>query len=402
MRLHPLAAACLAVLLCAALSSCSRQEEDSDETFDPPVGAAVDPGTGEADDVSPPPEPPEVEWSFGTPVGWADQPKAIAAPTPEPTEDGTAEADDADEDSAEEDDTAEASEAPADPESPEDPEDDLTLEDEPVGPTEHPGVTGGAEGETVTATDADELAEHLSAEEPLVVEVEGGIDLDGTLQVASDKTLIGVGEGAELTGGGLVVDGSSNVILANLGMVSDGPAIAVRGGAHHVWVDGSTFSGGGDDALVSVTDGADNVTLSWNHFTDAESAVTIGGRDDEPGALRVTVHHNFFDGTSGRHPRARNAAHVHVFNNYFRANPEYGVESAYGSNVLVEGNYFEDTPVSVSTETDEPGNVVTRDNLLVDSEQPQLRGNVPDPPYAYELDDTVNVPEVVMSRAGTD
>jgi pectate lyase len=228
----------------------------------------------------------------------------------------------------------------------------------------------------------------------------GFVDLDGNVRVGSDKTLLGVGEGAVLTGGGLIVDGSSNVILANLGMVSDGPAIAVRGGSHHVWVDGSTFSGGEDDALISVTDGSDHVTLSWNHFTDAESAVTIGGRDDQPGALRVTVHHNFFDGTSGRHPRARNAEHVHVFNNYFRANPEYGVESAYGSNVLVEGNYFEGTPVSVSTETDEPGNVVTRDNLLVDSEQPQLRGNVPDPPYAYELDDTVTVPDLVSEGSG--
>ncbi|GAA1081086.1 pectate lyase family protein [Nocardiopsis metallicus] len=392
MRLHPLAAACLAVLLCAALTSCSRQEEDSDEAFDPPVGAAVDPGAGEADDASPPPEPPEAEWSFGTPVGWADQPKAVAAPTQDPADEDTTAEDGADEDG----DSAESSADPADP------GDEPPLEDEPVGPTEHPGVTGGAGGETVTATDADELAEHLSAAEPLVVEVEGDIDLDGTVRVASDKTLLGVGEGAELTGGGLIVDGSSNVILANLGMVSEGPAIAVRGGAHHVWVDGSTFSGGEDSALISVTEGSDHVTLSWNHFTEAESAVVIGGRDDQPGALRVTVHHNFFDGTSGRHPRARNAEHVHVFNNYFRDNPEYGVESAYGSNVLVEGNYFEGTPVSVSTETDEPGNVVTRDNLLVDSKQPQLRGNVPDPPYAYELDDTVNVPEVVMNRAGTD
>ncbi|MBQ1082644.1 right-handed parallel beta-helix repeat-containing protein [Nocardiopsis sp. B62] len=384
MRLHPLAAACLAALLCVALTSCSQQEEDADDTPEPPVGAALDPDTGEADESSPPPERPEEEWPFGTPVGWADQPMALAGPVDEDEADG---------------DSGDDAEASADEEDPDSEEAEDPAEDAPA---EHPGVTGGADGETVTATDADQLAEYLGAEEPLVVEVEGGIDLDGTVRVASDKTLLGVGEGAEFTGGGLAVDGADNVILANLGMVSAGPAVTIRGGAHHVWVDGSTFSGGEDDSLISVTDGADHVTLSWNHFTEAESAVTVGVGDDEPGALRVTVHHNFFDGTSERHPRARNAEHVHVFNNYFRANPEYGVQSSHGSQVLVEGNYFENTPVSVSTEPDEPGNVVTRDNLLVDSDQPEPRGTVPDPPYAYELDDTVNVPELVMSRAGID
>lgn len=367
MRLHPLAAACLAVLVCVALSSCSRQEEDTDDTLEPPVGAAVDPDPGEADESSPPPETAEDEWPFGTPVGWASQPLMLPDPEDEEAEDEDTE--------------------------------DADAEDAPV---EHPGVTGGVEGDTVAAADADQLTEYLEAEEPLVVEVEGEIDLDGTVRVASDKTLVGTGEGAELTGGGLLVDGAENVVLANLGMDSEGPAIEIRGGAHHVWVDGSTFSGGGDDSLITVADGADHVTLSWNHFTDAESAVTIGGGDEEPGALRVTVHHNFFDGTSERHPSAHNAEHVHVFNNYFRANPEYGVRSAHGSQVLVEGNYFENTPVSVSTEPDEPGNVVTRDNLLVDSDQPEPRGTVPDPPYTYELDDTVNVPELVMGRAGTD
>ncbi len=395
MRHHPLAAACLAVLLCAALTSCSRPDEDSGDADESPVGAAVDPDQGEADETSPPPESQEETWPFGSPVGWAEQPMAIDAPSgsPDAEDPEDAEDDGGGEDAPPEDDEDDAGAEGT-------PEPDGSGEDGPQTPDEHPGVTGGAAGETVTAADAEELAGHLAAEEPLVVEVEGEIDLDGTVRVASDKTLHGVGEGAELTGGGLVVDGSDNVILANLGMESDGPAIAIQGGAHHVWVDGSTFSGGRDGALVTVTDGADHVTLSWNHFTDAEAAVSIGGRDDASGALRVTVHHNFFDGTSERHPRARNAEHVHVFNNYFRANPEYGVQSAYGANVLVEGNYFENTPVSVSTEDDEPGNVVTRDNLLVDSEQPEPRGSVPDPPYAYELDDTVSVPEVVTNRAG--
>lgn len=348
MRPHPILAAAAAVLLCAALVSCSRQEEEPRDAVEPPVGAAVEPETEEADESSPPPsDAPEEEPPFGAPVGWADEP--------------------------------------------------LERDGE-----EHPGVVGGAEGETATASDADELADLLADEEPLTIEVSGRIDLDGTVEVGSDKTLVGVGDGAELTGGRLVLDGSRNVILSNLRMEADGTAVAVHGGAHHVWVDGSTFSGGDEDPLVSVTGASDNVTLSWNHFRDAEAAIAIGGEDDEPGALRVTVHHNYFDGTSGLHPSARHADHVHVFNNYYRANPEYGVRSTHDSNVLVEGNYFDGTAVSVAPEDEEPGNVATRDNLLVDSEQPDLRGTVPDPPYAYELDDTATVPDVVAEGAGAD
>ncbi|CAL9380868.1 pectate lyase family protein [Nocardiopsis dassonvillei] len=353
MRPHPIAAATAAALLCAALTSCSPEGEET--ATQPQTGAAAEPDTEADESGSPaeqapgqtpdetPSETPEGE-RVG-PVGWAGEP--------------------------------------------------LERDGE-----EYPGAVGGAEGETVTASDAGELADHLSAEEPLTVEVTGAIDLDGTVEVGSDKTLVGVEGGAELTGGRLVVDGASNVILSNLRVEADGTAVSVRGGAHHVWVDGSTFSGGGDDPLVSVTGGADHVTLSWNHFADAESALAVGGGEEEPGALRVTVHHNYFDGTAGRHPRARFADHVHVFNNYFRANEEYGVESADDSNVLVEGNYFEGTRLSVATSEEEPGNVVTRDNLLVDSAQPDLLGEVADPPYAYEMDDTARVPDVVSAEAG--
>ncbi|OLT24634.1 pectate lyase [Nocardiopsis sp. CNR-923] len=356
MRLHPFATACAAALMCAVLASCASDEEPAQDALEPPVGAAADQdasgsasgssASDDADESSSPRETGEAE-PVRTAVGWAAQPLAAGG-------DGI------------------------------------------------PGVTGGAEGETVTASGADELADLLTAEEPLTIEVTGEIDLGGSMEVGSDKTLVGVGAGAVLTGGRLVVDGSANVVLANLEMTVEGAAVTVRGGARHVWVDHCTFTDGGGDALVSVTEGADRVTLSWNHFRDAEAAVDIGGEDDETGALRVTLHHNFFDGTSARNPSARNAEHVHVFNNYFRDNGEYGVTSLLDANVLVEGNYFEGTTLSASSGEEEPGNLVTRDNLLVDSEQPELRGQVPDPPYTYEPDDTVTIPDLVIEGAGVD
>lgn len=351
MRLHPIVLQVPLALLCAALVACSQQADPGPS--DPPVGADADPEPGEADESGPPPEDEQRE----APVGWATEP-----PPADEDEDADAEA------------TAE--------------------------PGEDDGVTGGGETDPVTATDADELTRYLEEDGPLVVELEGTIELDGNVQVPSDTTLVGSDEGAALTGGGLVVDGSDNVVLTGLAFDADDTAVSVRGGSGNVWVHRSTFAGGADGTLVEVADGADHVTIAWNRFSEADSALAIGGADDEPGALHVTVHHNHFDGTAGHHPRARNAEHVHVFNNYFHSNGEYGVESAHDSNVLVEGNYFQNSELSVTPDEDEPGNVEARDNLLVDTPQPEIRGEVPDPPYVYELDPTTEIPDLVADGAG--
>ncbi len=70
------------------------------------------------------------------------------------------------------------------------------------------GTTGGAGGRVVTATTAAQFIDYISRDEPLVVQVGGTITLptgtsDGMHQVASDKTVIGLGSDARLTGGGL-------------------------------------------------------------------------------------------------------------------------------------------------------------------------------------------------------
>ena len=70
----------------------------------------------------------------------------------------------------------------------------------------------------------------------------------------------------------------------------------------------------------------------------------LGHSDDNAsqdiGHLRVTYHHNWFDGSGTRHPRVRFGNPVHVYNNYY-FNNEYGVASTMDAGVLVEGNYFE-------------------------------------------------------------
>ena len=72
-----------------------------------------------------------------------------------------------------------------------------------------------------------------------------------------------------------------------------------------------------------------------------------GSAGTDIGHLKVTIHHNFFDGSRQRHPRVRFGEPVHVYNNYFRANELYGVASTMNAGVLVEGNYFENVPYPV-------------------------------------------------------
>ena len=70
----------------------------------------------------------------------------------------------------------------------------------------------------------------------------------------------------------------------------------------------------------------------------------LGHSDDnageDAGNLRVTYHHNWFDGSGTRHPRVRFGNPVHVYNNYYNGN-EYGVASTMNAGVLIEGNYFD-------------------------------------------------------------
>ncbi|TDB74750.1 polysaccharide lyase family 1 protein [Micromonospora sp. KC723] len=273
------------------------------------------------------------------------------------------------------------------------------------------GTTGGAGGRTVTVTDGPTLADLLESNERLIIQVQGMITMpDAMNDVHSHKTIIGVGANSGFRGGGLnISSGYSNIIVRNLvftGWTSD--AIEVEGQAHHIWVDHNRFTGagGGADGSVDIKHGSDYVTVSWNHTTHDKNML-LGHDDDntaDRGRLRVTYHHNWFDGSAERNPRVRYGNPVHVFNNYFDNNEVYGVASTVEAGVLVEGNYFENVPrpIAVGYADSPPGNVVQRHNLFVGSGPVESTGTGVDPiPYGYPLDNANTVPATVMAGAGT-
>jgi pectate lyase len=267
-------------------------------------------------------------------------------------------------------------------------------------------TTGGAGGSTVDVNSASALISNMQASGARIIRVSGTINLSGMNDVASNKTIIGVGASATITGGGLDVDGVSNVIIRNLNFRNWGDdAINLQDGSHHVWLDHNSFSNGNDGAL-DIKRESDFVTVSWNRVFGHDKSMLLGhsdGHTADRGNLRVTYHHNWFDGSNQRHPRVRFGNVVHVYNNYYNNVGGYGVASTVEAGVLVEGNYFENTddPYHCGEGSSPPGNLRAANNFFVNSGSGQTCGSVGSVPYGYSLNTPSSVKSIVMAGAGT-
>ncbi len=208
------------------------------------------------------------------------------------------------------------------------------------------------------------------------------------MRVGSNTTIVGIGKNAILRGVWLDIRGTagvansrSNIIIRNLTIEdtfdcfpvwdpTDGSlgswnaaydSISLRD-SNNVWIDHSTFRDKATldaglprhfgviyqvhDGAVDITNASDLVTVSWNRFLNRNRGSLIGssnGATADRGKLRVTFHHNLFDGVVQRSPRVR-FGQVHVYNNYYKVErlPGYlyswgvGIESA----IYAENNFF--------------------------------------------------------------
>ncbi|WP_344977651.1 pectate lyase family protein, partial [Salinactinospora qingdaonensis] len=271
--------------------------------------------------------------------------------------------------------------------------------------TQNGGTTGGAGGDTVTVSSASGLINAMQSSEPLTIQLNGSVNLSGMNDIASDKTLVGLGSGATITGGGIDVDEAHNVIIQNINFADwDDDAINLQDASTNVWIDHNSFTNG-DDGAIDIKRESDYVTVSWNHIYNHGKSMLLGHSDDHTediGHLRVTYHHNFFDGSESRHPRVRFGNPVHVYNNYYRDNAEYGVASTMGAGVLVEANYFEnvDHPTHVGYAASDPGSLIAQNNVYDNSGSPETSGNVNPIPYSYTTDNPNNIPSIVTNNAG--
>ncbi|MEU6910414.1 pectinesterase family protein [Streptomyces coeruleorubidus] len=282
------------------------------------------------------------------------------------------------------------------------------------------GTTGGAGGKVVTVTDQAALAKYAAAEEPYVIRVKGSLTMDpfGTeIPVASDKTIIGVSDTAEIVHGGFTLDpGTHNVIIRNLAIRDT----AIEGNwdckdtdydgirldtAHHVWIDHIRFSRICDGQL-DIRKDSEYVTVSHNQFTNNNKTFGIGWTPNVK--TQITVDHNWFRGTKQRNPSADNVAYAHLYNNYLSSQLSdgdpvwtYGNWSRGRTKMVIENSFYDG--VQHPYQADATAELVQRGSILRNTTgRHDAWGTAFDPRafYDYRLDPAAAVPTLVKRFSG--
>ncbi len=262
------------------------------------------------------------------------------------------------------------------------------------------GGQGGTLREVTTLADSGvgSLREALAAGGPSWIRflVSGAIVLGQPLEVPSQTTIDGRGADVTLENKGLIIDGTSNIIVENLkftaihGSTSD--ALSVRNGAHDVWIDHDDFSNG-SDGLVDITLGATDVTVSWCHFFNHDKTMLISALTSTA-PMHVTVHHNWFDHTNQRNPLVRDA-YAHVYDNYVDGFGSYGMQAQEGGYLLSQHNVLravlgsqETDGIRITDNKHGAGVVRAEDDLLLDgaTQLVRLSGLLHPVPYRFVLE----------------
>lgn len=281
------------------------------------------------------------------------------------------------------------------------------------------GTTGGAAGPRVRVTSADELRAAAGADEPRVIEIAGRLELGSeTVDIASDKTLVGV-SGGELVGH-LRVNEARNVILQHLrldGSPTTGTTDTLEvTGSTCVWIDHCDVFDGADGNL-DIVRGSDLVTVSWSKFYYAAkdhdhrySNLCGNANDDTPGKINVTFHHNWWSaGVVEQMPRVRHGK-VHVFNNYYSAvGNNYCIGAGYLARLVVQNNVFEGVtnPITYQYDELEAGSglhtaevVATGNDTSTATGEFVTGGAAFVPPYEFSLESAANARTRVIADAG--
>ncbi|MFI5801839.1 pectinesterase family protein [Streptomyces sp. NPDC051561] len=282
------------------------------------------------------------------------------------------------------------------------------------------GTSGGRGGKVVTVRTQADLAAYAGATEPYIIRIASAITFDpfgDEVKVASDKTLIGVGVNGELVGGGLrLTAGTHNVIIRNLtirdsyvegdwdGKTNDFDAIQLDS-VHHVWIDHNRFTHMGD-GLIDLRKDSDYITVSANRFDTHNKAFGIGWTPNV--VTKVTIDHNWFQGTKQRNPSADNCAYAHLYNNYLSAQVadgdpvwSYGNWARGRTKMVIENSYYRD--VQHPYQADATAELVQRGSITRNTTgRHDAWGKAFDPKsfYSYRLDPAAAVPALVTRFSG--
>jgi len=304
------------------------------------------------------------------------------------------------------------------------------------------GTTGGRAGQTVTASTYAQLKMYAESTPPLVILVQGTISNGangGQINVKSDKSIVGVGTTALLSGVGLNISSANNIIVQNMRLtmtgvttrvdtagvysstgdeglpqilVNGGDAIGIQGTSKNIWIDHCEFFNEDPavqtnidlyDGLIDTKGQTGFITISWNYFHDHHKVGLVGASDTDLFADRkITYHHNYYRNTKLRMPMYRGAT-GHFFNNYLVGATDAS-EIRAGTCLRMEKNYYEALHFSIYTPSDSPGMTERIDNIEVSRTARAYPANcVADIPYTYSnvlTGTTADVKTVVPAGAG--
>ncbi|KAF4995963.1 hypothetical protein FDECE_12624 [Fusarium decemcellulare] len=275
------------------------------------------------------------------------------------------------------------------------------------------GTTGGGSGEGTTVTSCSELTS--AAANGGVIKIDGNLSGCDIVKLASDTSVIGVGSGSGLTGGGFRMKDVTNVILRNLKMNNppEGKDLIDIESSTYIWVDHCDLSAEGItgdkdfyDGLCDAKRGSDFITISWTKFSDHWKASLIGhsdsNGDEDTGKLHVTYHHNYWSNINSRAPSIRFGT-AHIYSSCYEDVPTSGVNSRMGAQVLVEQTSFNNVQRAIITnlDSDEDGFAVEKNNLFTSSDTQITQEKDFTPPYDYTTDPASCICELVKAKAGT-
>ena len=288
------------------------------------------------------------------------------------------------------------------------------------------GTTGGAGGKVVTVTTQEELEKYALAEEPYIIRVPGKIKITEKqnpqtryerlttreVHIASNKTIIGVGKGGHIVGGGFFIGpGMHNIILRNLtirdtfvegdwpGLTNDYDGLQMDD-AHHVWVDHCHFSRHGDGCLDSRA-GTTYLTVSWCIFSDHNKTFGVGW--DRKAAAHITLHHSWFRNLGCRSPGAGQVLRAHYYNNYLQNIGSCSHRALIGTNMIIQNSYF-DNVTAPQRQTDATVTMIATGCIYNNVRGDRVTcGRVffdPSRFYPYTLDKAEDIPGLLEKYAG--
>ena len=328
-----------------------------------------------------------------------------------------------------------------------------TIIIEPVGYTsQNGGTNGGFGGETVIVNTFSQLKYYAEQDNtPYIIKIDGNISGDGdvndgsyegSVHIASNKSIVGISNTAYLDGVGLTITNNSNIIIRNIKMsfisikeaisdpshdiegiysalgdegraqilVNDGDLISLTDGCSNIWIDHCELYSEPPqnqlnkdlyDGLIDIKENCTDITISWNYFHDHWKAFLWGGENYD---RRITFHHNRVENINSRSPMY-DAGHGHIFNNYYCKILDTGINCLDGSCVRIENNYFEDCkdPFGVFYNSQHPDGYYH----LITNKVVNCSGDIPDTsnctleiPYEYYIHPVTVIKELLIQQTG--